>query len=110
MTWDGYWLPHLVDWSASILLGAALIPLLRSMLRKAARQAAGHAQDAAAAATDATASAEAAAASERRLTGVEASVGGILDGVSASLGLRALDDLRFRSIEAELGKGKHARE
>lgn len=109
MTWEGYWLPHLIDWGVAALV----IPVVGLVVRRVARQAATaaglHAAEASRAAQDATAAQVGAEAAEHRMRRLEGIAGGVLDSTSAALGLRALDDLRFRTIEQELGiRGRHA--
>lgn len=125
MTWAGYWLPHLIDW----VVGGSATTAVGLLLRRAARiwadevrahaiQAARAAQGATTAAQGATTAAVGATVARTgaedalaRLTAAEAGLGGVLEAVSASLGHRARDDLRFREIEARLDRqqgGRHA--
>jgi hypothetical protein len=116
VTWAGYWLPHLIDWVVGGATAAVVGIAVRRALRQAALAAGLHAVEAARAAQGATQAALGATqaqvgaeAAEQRLGAVEASVAGVLDAVSASLGHRALSDLRFREIERQVnGRGRHA--
>lgn len=122
MSWEGYWFPHLVDWivggTVLTVVGGVVGLVLRRLLReiRAAQQATAisariGAQSAHHAARRADATHDATSSVLERLTALEGSSDGLRDAVSASLARRALDDLRFREIEAQLAPrmgGRHA--
>lgn len=82
MSWEGYWLPHLVDWTLGAAGSAVVAFLVRRWLR-----------------TLSAANADDIADLRRRLGWLEGRFG---DGISASLGHRARAELRFRAIEQRL--------
>lgn len=120
MTWQGYWLPHLIDWilggAATTVVGLVLRRVLRQLRDaqlaavKAATSGAQHAHVAAWQAAQANTSSSDVL---QRLAGLEGAVEGMKGAVSASLGHRARDALRFHEIEQQLqqqrqGAGRHA--
>lgn len=85
MSWEDYWLPHLVDWTLGAAGSAVVAWLVRRWLR-----------------TLSVANAEEAAEVRQRLTVLERRFAAVGDAISASLGHRAVADLRFRAIEQRI--------
>lgn len=112
----GYWLPHLIDWVLGGSATTVVAIVLRRAVTMAAEQTRAHAVQAVKAAHGASTAAAGASvartgaeAAEGRLEAAEARLDGMLEAVSASLGHRARDDLRFREIERQLRQGgRHA--
>lgn len=114
MSWEGYWWPQLVSWTVGgaitavvgVIAGVLFRRLVLRPVRELLTQTAEHAQSGAVSASQAASDASAARVSSadviRRLKAVEGQVGGIRDGISASLGHRARDDLRFKSLSEQL--------
>lgn len=104
MTWESYWLPHLIDWTLGAAGSAIVAWLVRRWIGRLVVVQDATAESAGRASIDASQAADDAAAVRQRLESLEARVGDVGDSISASLGHRIGDDLRFRTLEQQLGR------
>lgn len=122
MTWEGYWWPNLVQWivggALTAIVGAVVGFWFRRIIRqlvvpqlgKAAENAHQGSISASQAAQDASEANLGQKAVQARLTALQGALEGMRDNVSASLGHRAKEDLRFRQLEQQLEQLRSDRE
>lgn len=116
MTWAGFWWPAIVgailSGVVSTVVGFAVGLVLRHVWRVHVKPAiddltahtSSGAVSASQAADDASATRVVAGDVSKRLRALEGSMSGIRETVSASLGHRIRDDLRFRELEAAIAR------
>lgn len=113
MTWADYWAPNLTSWLLGGAISAVASVIVGILVRRWLRQILGqqletgrHAEQGAISASQTAQSVSAMQTGQadvvRRLRGLEGRVEGLGDAISASLGHRARDDLRFRDLEQRL--------